>query len=229
MVVNARHLAETFRGRPVVCIPNGVDVGRFPEHREPAVARSALGLPPDVPIAVFTGKVIPRKNVEDLFELAHRIARLHVLLVGSYNEPYYGDGYLRRLRAEYPEVAPRLHAVGEVPMGDVPRYLEAADVFVFPSRLEGMPNSILEALAAEVPVVAARTDAHVEIISPEIGWLYDGVDELVTIVTQLLSDRSAAERIAARGREVVRERYSLDAAARAYLELYQRVLAEHSR
>jgi len=225
VVVNARHLAGAFEGRPVVCIPNGVDVDRFSAHRDRDAARTGLGLPLGVPIALFTGKVIPRKNVEELFELARRIPRLHVVLVGSYNEPYYGDGYLRKLRAEYPEVVSRLHAVGEVPMGEVPRYLEAADVFVFPSRLEGMPNSVLEALAAGVPVVAARTEAHVEIVSPEIGWLYQGVDELERQVTLLLSDPSLGERVAGRAREVVRERFSLEAATRSYLELYRRVAA----
>jgi glycosyltransferase involved in cell wall biosynthesis len=223
VVVNARHLASAFPGRPVVCIPNGVDVDRFPARRNPDSARTALGLPVGVPLVVFTGKVIPRKNVEELFELARRIPGLHVVLVGSYTEPYYGDGYLRRLRAEYPDVLPRLHAVGEVPMGDVPRYLEAADLFVFPSRLEGMPNSVLEALAAGVPVVAARTDAHLEIISPEVGWLYAGTDELVRQVTQLLADPALGARVAGRARELVRERFSLEAAARRYFALYQQL------
>ena len=104
-------------------------------------------------------------------------------------------------------------------MDVVPRYLEAADVFVFPSRLEGMPNSVLEALAAGVPVIAARTEAHVEIISPEIGWLYEGVEELQQQVQALLSDPSLGHRVAERAREVVRTKYSLEAAAQNYFDL----------
>jgi glycosyltransferase involved in cell wall biosynthesis len=223
VVVNARHLGQPFAGRSVTCIPNGVDVDRFADRRDPTAARIALGLPLDAPIVVFTGKVIPRKNVEELFELARRVPELHVLLVGSYTEPYYGDGYLRGLRAQFPDLANRVHAVGEVAMQAVPRYLEAADVFVFPSRLEGMPNSVLEALAAGVPVVAARTDAHVEIITPEIGWLYDGMDGLVHQLTALLADPSLGRRVADRARAVVRERFSLEAAARSYVALYERV------
>jgi glycosyltransferase involved in cell wall biosynthesis len=223
VVVNARHLEAAFPGRSVTCIPNGVDVDRFPAHRDPDAARTALGLPLGVPIVLFTGKVIPRKNVEELFELAHRDPRLHVVLVGSFTEPFYGDGYLRRLRAQYPDLCARVHAVGEVPMDRVPRYLEAADVFVFPSRLEGMPNSVLEALAAGIPVVAARTDAHVEIVTPEVGWLYDGIDELEREVSALLSDPALGRRVADRAREVVRTRFSLEAAAQQYLELYRRV------
>ena len=221
VVVNARHLGAAFPGRSVVCIPNGVDVDRFPAHRDPGAARTSLGLPPGVPLAVFTGKVIPRKNVEELFVLARRIPRLHIVLVGSFTEPFYGDGYLQRLRKDYPDVVARVHAVGEVPMDVVPRYLEAADVFVFPSRLEGMPNSVLEALAAGIPVVAARTEAHVEIITPEIGWLYDGANELQHRVEELLSDPSLGFRVADRAREVVRTRYSLGAAAQSYLDLYR--------
>jgi glycosyltransferase involved in cell wall biosynthesis len=226
VVVNARHLVSEFGGRPVVFIPNGVDVDRFPEHRDPEGARRELGLPVEGPIAVYTGKVIPRKNLEDLFLLARRLTSLHLVLVGSYREPYYGEGYYRQLLSSFPEVVPRVHAVGEVAMTAVPRYLEAADLFVFPSRLEGMPNSVLEAQAAGVAVIASRTEAHAEIISPDTGRMYGDLDELVRVASELLADPGARQRLGERARNVARERFSLEAAATAYLHLYTSLISE---
>jgi glycosyltransferase involved in cell wall biosynthesis len=205
-----------------------VDVDRFPEVRDPPAARRELGLPVDVPIAVYTGKVIPRKNLEDLFHLARRIPSLHLVLVGSYREPYYGEGYYRQLLSTFPEVVPRVHAVGEVAMSSIPRYLETADLFVFPSRLEGMPNSVLEAQAAGVPVVASRTDAHAEIIAPDTGRMYADIDELERVTSELLADAGARRRLGARARTVARERFSLEAAASAYLRLYAALVADPS-
>jgi glycosyltransferase involved in cell wall biosynthesis len=229
VVVNAQHLRSEFPGRPVEYIPNGVDVDRFPERRDPEGARRELGLPAGVPLAIYTGKVIPRKNLEDLFRLADRLPSLHVVLVGNFNEPYYGDRYYRELLAGFPNVGTRVRAVGEVGMASIPRYLEAGDLFVFPSRLEGMPNSVLEALAAGIPVVASRTDAHAEIIAPDTGRMYRDVDELVGQATELLADETLRRRLGARARAVVRERFSLEAAARAYVELYSALLAGDRR
>jgi glycosyltransferase involved in cell wall biosynthesis len=224
VVVNASHLRTAFPGRPVVCIPNGVDADRFPEPRNSANARARLGLPLDVPLVVFTGKIIPRKSVEDLYWLARAIPSLHLLLVGNDQEEYYGDRYHRAIRVEFSDVLPRVHAVGEIPMERVPTYLEAADLFVFPSRLEGMPNSILEAWASGLPVLAADTPAHREIVAGGTGYLYRDRDHLRNLAQELLDDPARARSMGAAGRRRVVDEFSMDAAAQRYLDLYQRVV-----
>jgi len=225
VVVNAAHLRGAFPGRPVVCIPNGVDCDRFHAPRDPERARIQLGLPAEVPIAVFTGKIIPRKNVEDLYWLAREIPALHILLVGNDREEYYGDRYHLAIRSEFSDVVPRVHAVGEIPMERVPTYLEAADVFVFPSRLEGMPNSILEAWAAGLPVVAADTIAHREILGVGTGLLYSDRPGLKAQVAGLLADPTRARSMGQAGRLHVREHFGMEAAARRYLQLYEQIVA----
>ncbi|HEV2520244.1 MAG TPA: glycosyltransferase family 4 protein [Thermoplasmata archaeon] len=221
VVVNARHLLGTLPGRTPVLIPNGVDVGRFPPVPRRAAARRELDLPTDVPMIGFTGKIIPRKNVEDLYGVLREVPDLHLLLVGSDAEPYYGDEYHRELRRTFSDVLPRVHHAGEVRPDRVPRYLEAMDLFVFPSRLEGMPNSVLEAMASGLPVVARDSPAHREILCPDAGRLYRTLGDLSSSVRSLRADAVGATEMGARARALVQRRFSFEAAVESYLRLYQ--------
>lgn len=223
VVVNARHLAPAYRVPNVVCIPNGVDTSRFTVPARPTPARAKWDLPVGAPLVAFTGKIIPRKNVEELYWLVRALPGLHLLLIGNDNEPYYGRQYHDRVRAQFSDVVDRVHVTGEVAPEDVPTLLEAADIFVFPSRLEGMPNSILEAMAAGLPVVAADTPAHREVIRPGIGYLYGSRDELRSTVERLVGAPAEARACGARARAEVERKHSLDASAEAYYALYRRL------
>ncbi|MGI0150468.1 MAG: glycosyltransferase family 4 protein [Thermoplasmata archaeon] len=224
VVVNARHLAAAFPHRSVECIPNGVDLDRFPRDRDPDASRAEMGLPVGVPLIAFTGKVLPRKNVEDLYWLLEALPDLHLAIAGTDREPGYGDGYHRRVRADFPSVLPRVHTVGELPFHRVPRFLEGADLFVFPSRLEGMPNSVLEAMAAGLPVVAADTPAHREILAAGTGLLYRDRDELREAISTVRSDPERARELGAAARRSVSERFGFEAAVASYLRVYARLL-----
>ncbi len=229
VVVNAEHLRAPYGPRNVVCIPNGVDTARFRAAPDREAARATLGLPSDRPVIAFTGKIIPRKNVEDLYWLAREIPSAHLLLAGNDREPYYGDRYHRTVREAFPDVLPRVHLTGEVAAERIPTVLAAADLFVFPSRLEGMPNSVLEAMAAALPVVASDSPAHRELLADGIGRLYRTREELAETVRQLLAEPETARAVGARARGVVEQTHSLDAAADRYLSLYSALLGESDR
>lgn len=123
-------------------LPNGVDLRMF-APRPRADARAQLGWDRDEKVMLFLGNPKdPRKNVELAIAAAEIVAR-------------------RRART-------RLHVAWAVAPGDVPTYLNAADCLVFPSRGEGSPNAIKEAMACELPIVATPVGDIVE--------RFDGVD-----------------------------------------------------
>ncbi|HKS59981.1 MAG TPA: glycosyltransferase family 4 protein [Thermoplasmata archaeon] len=228
IVVNAPQLIDALPGRSAKLIPNGVDLSRFSASPNRVGARRSLGLPPDVPLICYTGKIIPRKSVDELYRALRDISDLHLLLVGTDNEPFYGDGYHRAIRKEFSEVLPRVHHVGEVSPEAIPRYLEASDLFVFPSRLEGMPNSVLEAMAAGLPVIASDTPAHRSLGLTEVGRLYRSQGELADAIRGLMGSAEMRKQMSSGSRKLVEQRFSFEAACSAYLELYRSLTANRA-
>ena len=130
---------------PVV-IPNAV----FPQQPTVprAAVRAALGLPPDVPVALCVARMEPQKRHDVLLDAWAKLGSDAVLLLA-------GDGSLRAglaRRCADLGIAERVRFLGT--RADVPDLLAAADVTVLTSDWEGMPIAVLESMAADRPVVA---------------------------------------------------------------------------
>ena len=111
--------------------------------------------------------------------------------------------------------------------GDVPDLLARADVFVLASRSEGAPISILEAMAAGLPVVASDVGGVGElVVDGATGLLVPAGDPaaLAAALERLLADPELRRRLGAAGRERARERFDLRAARDAHVSLYVREL-----
>jgi glycosyltransferase involved in cell wall biosynthesis len=219
----------------LVRIPNGVDTHLFrpvdgPEQRR---LRQTLGLPQEALIAVFVGAVRHIKGLDVLAKawptLATTLPDLHLYLVGPYRQqehweldPVYNDE-LQRLFAC--TATGRLHFVGQV--SHVATYMQAADLFVFPSRSEGMPNALLEAMACGLPFVATRLGCMVE-MAPLCQQPYlvpvDDVAALTQAFFALAQDVATRRRLGAAARQMVEQHWSLDAVADRYVELYHQLL-----
>jgi glycosyltransferase involved in cell wall biosynthesis len=199
-------------------IPNGVDTERFrpipPERR--GEMRRKLGLP-DVPIAVYCGRLVREKRVDLLLEAwtALRARRPDGALV------VVGDG---------PEARPLQGMAGDGVRfagraEDVLPYLQSADAFVLPSDTEGLSNALLEAMAVGLPVVATRVGAAAEIVSdPRIGRLVEPGDAraLRDALEFALFDPARAE-LGPRARARVVKAFALTSVADALADLYRGV------
>lgn len=225
VVTNSKFLAERLRIDPPRVIPNGLDVDRFERVPPKEEARKRLGLPEDGTLLACLGKVIRPKRIEWALDVVRRLPKTSVVIIGGYTEEHYGDTYYRELLARYRDVRDRVIFAGEVHWETVPTYLAAADVFVHPSEFEGLPNAVLEAMAAGLPPIVSDIPPHREIVENGVnGFIVDDSESMTRMVQTLATDDRLRRTVGASARSFVRSRFSLDAIAQAYLNLYRSVL-----
>lgn len=218
--------AETFRRSGVVppervrVVPNGIDPTRF-EGAEPLDV-AALGLDPRRPLLAVVGLVYEAKGQDLLIEALARpgLEEVQLLVVGP------GDRSRHEARAAALGLEPRLRFLGA--RRDVPAILAAADALVLPSRWEGMPYIVLEAMAASRPVVANPVDGARELVQHgRTGLLCEeiGIDALAGRLRELLA-LPAEERLALgrAGRRRLDQGYSIESMVAGLIGVYEEVL-----
>ncbi|WP_374968266.1 glycosyltransferase family 4 protein [Terrabacter sp. BE26] len=214
----AAHYGEHF-AKAVTCIPNGVPTPVLTD--DSAFARS-LGLVPGQ-YALFVGRLVPEKRPDLLIEAvlgSRRIRQVAIVGDTSFTPEY--SAQLRELAGDDPRVV----FPGFVGGRHLDELFQRAGVFVQPSDLEGLPLTLLEAIANGSPVVASDIAPHVEILgagSPAHRLFARGdVDSLRAALEQVLAGVPAASGDELRSR--VLEHYSWDAATDRLEELYVRTV-----
>ncbi len=209
-----------YRG-PIALMPNPVELSAF-AGLEAGWIRERFGIAKEHPVLVYVGRIGEEKNLGvllDAFEQA-RSARpeLRLLLVG--------DGPLKKPLSA--RARPQVHWVGAVAHAQVPLYLTAADLFVTASITEVQPMTFLEALAAGLPIVAARSAAADELITPGVNGLTseDNATALSTAILSLLATNRAALR---QGAKETAKTFAVEARARALEACYRQVAADFAR
>ncbi|KDB09704.1 glycosyl transferase group 1 [Burkholderia sp. lig30] len=164
----------------IVGIGNGVDTTEF----SPGPAdREALGLPIDVPLALFAGDIrTSRKNLDSVLTALTESPSLHLAVVGS----TAGSPFPKRV--EELGLQNRVRFLGY--RRDLPVIMRASDFFVFPSRYETSGLVVFEAMASGLPVVTARTTGASELVSKESGYVLADPDDTngIAKVLRLLSE-----------------------------------------
>lgn len=233
-VAISHELVDEFRAGGVEAqrihhLPNGVDVARFSPAlpgAHPAL-RAQLGLPGDQHVVLFVGVLDPRKNIRWLAEqwVAHDAFGTGALLLAvgpqGRDDP---EGRLRAHLAALAQAHPRRFALHDF-HADVAPYYRCVDALVLPSYKEGLPNVVLEAMAAGLPCVAACTSGSRELIDDGVtGFLYPPDDEVgfAQAIRRVLGP--AGPGMGAQGRQVAQARYSIAAVADRYEALYAQLL-----
>jgi glycosyltransferase involved in cell wall biosynthesis len=210
----------------IVRIPNGIDTTRFRpvDGRGKAELRRRLELPSG-PIVVYTGRLSEGKGLDWLLRVWADVVRehrdAHLLIVGGGQG--FGADIETRLRMAASElgIEDRVTFTGLV--ANVPEYLQAADIFVLPSRSENLPLSLLEAMSCGLPSVATAVGGIVDIIEGgENGLLvpYDDDAALFGALTELLGSEGLAGRLAEEGRATVLERFDIGTVAARYRDVF---------
>jgi glycosyltransferase involved in cell wall biosynthesis len=218
---------ENFPARQVRVIPNGVDVTRFcnrPAWRRES--RETLGLNPEAPVVGIVAALRSEKNHTLFLQAA---ARLHEEMSDA-QFLIVGDGpelqEIERTVAHY-KLSDCVHLLG--PRADIPEVLAALDVFALTSHVEANPVSILEALAMGLPVVATDVGSVSETVIPGVtGFLASpgSAEDLAGFWAELLGDRALAERMGSFGRDLVSEKWSLEAMIGGYQALIREIYSQ---
>ncbi len=172
------------------------------------------------PLVGTIARLEPQKGLDTLLqalsELRRQIPNVRCIIVGE-----------GRLRADLESLARSLEVADIVRFvgtrRDVPAILAALDVFVLPSRFEGLSLALLEAMAVGCPVVATSVSGSVEVVKDgETGLLVPPEEPgaLSAAIHRLLKDRRLARDVANRARQHVLAHYTIDAVARQYEAIY---------
>lgn len=206
-------------------IRNAIFTDRFGEPDAPgrAFLQSFFSSPREC-IVGAAGRLSPEKGFRDLVTAAARIVKNHpragFLL--------FGDGPLREaLAAQIETLGIRDQFVLASFRNDLDRWLPNFDVFTLPSYTEGLPNVVLEALAARVPVVATAVGGTPEVVEHgQNGYLVPAGDPtaLAQRIAILLSDRRLRETMGMYGYFHVRDHFTFESQARQYAQLFQELL-----
>jgi glycosyltransferase involved in cell wall biosynthesis/Ser/Thr protein kinase RdoA (MazF antagonist) len=200
----------------IVSFGNGVEIGDI----EPRTDYS-LGDPPRL---LYVGRLHPQKGLDVLLQALRLLnddpaRQLQLRLLG--------DG---PARGELTALADQLDLNEQVTFcGQSDQVLEelaAADVFVLPSRAEGLSNALLEAMAAGVPAVVSDIPGNVDVVEHEKNGLLFRVDDpqaLTDCLASLLDQEELRRRLGRAARQTVEARFSLETVARHYVKLYEMV------
>jgi glycosyltransferase involved in cell wall biosynthesis len=200
----------------VVHVGNGVDLVRFDRDRlapEKSSVRAELGIPDAHQVICTVGRLVREKGFVELVDAFARVVKTlpdtHLLFVGGAldTDPDDASRAIKERMSEY-GIGDRVHLLSV--RDDVERVLCASDVFVLPSHREGMPVSVLEAMAMGLPVVATDIRGSREaVVEGETGRLVPVADvaRLAEAITELLENGDLRARFGAEAARIAREKY----------------------
>ncbi|MGX5730814.1 glycosyltransferase family 4 protein [Pseudoxanthomonas beigongshangi] len=208
-------------------IYNGVDALPEAHDAERRAAREQLGLAPGRLAVGMVGRMVPHKG--------HDLLVRALSLLGAVGEPMdlvlIGDA-TGTWPDELQQLINRLGLDARVRLpgyqGKVAGLLRGLDAFVQPSRSEALSLSLLEAMAAGLPVIAARTGGMPEVIEDGVNGLLFASEDAHALAWQLkkLLDPALRERLGRQARRTQRERFSASAMTDATVSLYRRLLEQ---
>jgi glycosyltransferase involved in cell wall biosynthesis len=204
-------------------ISNGIEL-TAPCNTNPCALKQELSENPERPVVLFVGRLVKEKGLDRLLRVWAALPgheRMLLLIVG--------DGPLREdleSQAKKLRLLPSVRFLGH--QADVSKLYSIADLFVLPSKTEGMSNSLLEAMAAGLAVVASNVGGNKDVIKDQqSGFLVDWEDTTLCagMLSTLLSDTELRQRIGNAARREV-SAFAMGDVAERYHDLYQVVLQE---
>ena len=207
-----------FAAEKVVVIPNGIDVDRWKNARPSDLTQ--FGVPAGRRAIVYVGRLDPQKGLAQFFgeltQLFKHVPDHDLLMVGDGPE-----AAVLKQAAHSLGVADRVHFAGW--QADVPEIVSASDLLVLPSLWEGMPNVVLEAMAAGKPVVATRSEGVAELLGEGVAEQSVEIaqfDQFPDMASAMLNNPNLANELGRQNKRRAEQHFSLTTMVGRYEELF---------
>jgi glycosyltransferase involved in cell wall biosynthesis len=211
-------------------VPLGADDEMFvPDTNMRKLMREKLGILDDDVVIIYTGKILPEKDIDVLIKSIRvlppdLVKKIKILIVG--NGPTYYLKYLNKL-IKIINIDKKIIMIPPVNRNELPKYYNAADIAVWP----GAPSiSIIEAMSTGLPIIIAgyskpREDAYdtIHLLANGNGLSFQrrSVLELASCIRKLASDEDLRKKMGQRSRKLVEEKLSWRRIAEQYLKIYE--------
>ena len=191
-------------------VPNGVDMS---SHIPKAVKNNT-----DLVSIVYAGRLESVKGVDILIRAVNKVnANIKLIIVGSGTQEESFKGLTKELSMES-----QVDFLGYV--NNLPEILANADIYVQPSREEGLPNSVLEAMAVGLPIIATDVSGNQDLVEDGVnGYLSipENVLDMSEKITKLIGSSENMQRMGENSRKIINDNYSLQSTYEKLLEVYQ--------
>ncbi len=196
----------------IILIPNGVDINRFINDDTQKTN--------EIKIIMTTSRLIYKNGHDDLIRACIYFEKPYKLLIAGTGP---NEAMLRDLTKEL-KLTDNIVFLGDIPNKEVPRYLHEADVFIRPSRSEGLGISFLEAMASGVPIIAPLVGGISDfLIDGQTGIACNANDPMsvAKAFNSLINDNELRLRITHNAFELIKNQYQWDGIAKQYQALYE--------
>lgn len=221
-----------FSGESVL-IPNAVNVKHFTElisSKEIESVKEKIGKKEGETWLITTSRLVHKNAVDDVIKAFEFLGEnVHFLVLGTGPD----EGMLKEL-ARAKGVEDRIHFYGFVDHEEIPAFYKACDIFIRPSRSEGMGNSFVEAMAAELPVIATQEGGIADFLfdamrNPDketTGWAVDkdAPKQIAEAVEEIMGDKEKVSSVVATAKAMVIAKYDWDIIAKQMKNLFDKAL-----
>jgi 1,2-diacylglycerol 3-alpha-glucosyltransferase len=209
---------------PIEVVPNGVDIEPFLNPTK-LIDRQTFGIKPEDIVLIYSGRLGPEKNLPFLMRsfggVSQAYQHVHLFLVGDGPER---ENLKDRIRNA--SLSDRVHFIGMVPYLEIPGYLTMADVFVTASVTEVHPLSVIEAMAAGLPVLGIKSPGVGDTVQDgETGFLAmeEDLASFTAKMVRLVVDTELRQRMSEKARQMS-ENYAIERTTHLMLDCYQRAI-----
>ena len=220
-------IAARIQPERISVIHNAIDTSAWSPRYATSALKEELGLRQECPVIGYVGRIMPEKDLETWLRaaalVAQRYPETHFVLVGEGRDETT-LGQLHRLAVEL-GIAGRVHFPGY--RAQLLQVYGSFDLFVLSSRREGLPNSILEAMAVGLPVVTTDVAGTKELVlDGQTGYVVEqgDVDRLAQTMGMLVADKQLRHRMGQAGRERIAHEFSFTQRLQRVEALYARIL-----